>query len=434
MDNFRKPLIYFIIILILAIYTSFIFIDSGIDTYFFTISIASFFYLLACLLISKVDVKLNEIIWIAFAFLLIKIVAIGIEPIGSDDYFRYLWDGKVLVNGINPFQYAPNSEALNYLHSDLLPSEVTYPHIKTIYFPLSQAAFALAYLIGGESVWGLKIIILFSDIFLTIGLFFLLKKKKIDFKYVLIYILSPLIFYQFFIDAHIDLLGICFFLFSIYFLDDRKILSSIFLGASLMVKPTFIIALPILFFYEKEIFSKLNRFIIPLILLAISFIPFSFSANPFDTLINYSRHWSFNGAGYNVLTNFLDDTFTIRIILLILFLLTYFLLLKYSRNVIASFYYSLMFFLLLSPVVHPWYAAWLIVLLVIYPKLSGITYVSLISLTFYTVMIYQTEGDWRENNIILFIEYLPVILLLFYEFLISANNKIPGKHLMYKIK
>ncbi len=411
----KRKLLIFVIVLILAGYTSFIFVDSSIESYFLTNLIASFLYLFACLLILRAEIKLNEIIWITFAFLLIKIIAIGIEPVGSDDYYRYLWDGKVLVNGINPFQYPPSSEGLNHLHSDLLPAKVTYPHIKTIYFPLSQSAFAFAYLIGGETVWGLKIVILISDIFLTIGLFFLLKRMKINFKYGLIYILSPLIFYQFFIDAHIDILGICFFLFSIYFMNDRKIISSIFLGASLMVKPTFIIALPILFFYEKGGFSKINRLLIPLILLAFSFIPFSFSANPFDTLMNYSRHWSFNGAAFNLFTSFIEDTFVVRIILLLIFGGLYIGIVRYSTNVISALYYSMVFLLIFSPVVHPWYAAWLIVLLVIYPKLSGITFISFISLTFYTVMIYQTKGAWNEYPLILLIEYIPVVVLLVYE-------------------
>lgn len=421
--NKARSIIFIFSFLILSSFAWFIFLDQSIEAYFYTIVFSSLIYLFTIVLVYKTEIKLHHI-FIAMIFVFIfKLLALQIEPVGSDDYYRYLWDGKVLVNGINPFQFPPNSESLNHLHSSILPTEVTYPNIKTIYFPLSQAAFALAYLIGGETVWGLKFILLFFDILLTAGLFLIFKKRKLDYKFILIYVLNPLIFYQFFVDAHIDLLGIYFFLFSIYFLDDRKIVSSIFLGASLMVKPTFIIALPILFFYEKGIFSKINRLIIPLILLAVSFIPFSLSANPFDTLMNYSRHWSFNGAVFNLFANFVNDTFTIRIILLILFFLLYFLLLRYSKNVISSFYYSLMFFLLLSPVIHPWYAAWLIVLLVIYPKFSGVTFVSLISLTFYTVMIYQAEGDWNEYPLIIFLEYIPVIVLLVYE-IFFANKEL----------
>jgi hypothetical protein len=80
----------------------------------------------------------------------------------------------------------------------------------------------------------------------------------------------------------------------------------------------------------------------------------------------------------------------------------------------------MMFLLIFSPVVHPWYAAWLIVLLVIYPKLSGITF------TFYTVMIYQTKGAWNEYPLILLLEYIPVIALLIYEILITNKEGFSG--------
>lgn len=419
----KKYLLFIFAAIIILNYAWFVFIDRSIESYFFTISSASILYLVCALILYKVEVELKYIFWITTFIFLFKIFSMEILPVGSDDYYRYLWDGKVLVNGINPFQFPPNSESLSHLHSELLPKEVTYPDIKTIYFPLSQAVFAFVYLIGGESIWGLKVIMILSDILLTFGFFFLLKKNQINNKYVLLYVLSPLVFYQFFIDAHIDILGMALFLYSIYFFKEQKIFAALFLGASLIVKPTFMIAIPIFFFYEKEMKDKLKWFVIPIILLAVSFIPFSFTANPFETLINYSRHWSFNGAAFNLLAVFLNDTFVIRFILLILFILIYLVLLRYNKDVFSSLFYSLMFFLLCSPVVHPWYAAWLIVLLVVNPKLSGISYISLISITFYTVMIYQLENVWEENTIILLIEYIPVIILLLYEFWFILNKK-----------
>ena len=87
------------------------------------------------LLIQRVEISLTKIIQIIFVILLLKIIAIIYLPIGSDDFYRYLWDGKVLANGINPFQYVPNSMELSYLHSDILPKMVSYPNLPTIYFP-----------------------------------------------------------------------------------------------------------------------------------------------------------------------------------------------------------------------------------------------------------------------------------------------------------
>ncbi len=135
---------FLFIILILLFYLYFVFYNNTIYGYFYTFSLTSILLLLTMLLVIKGTIELKLILWITTIIFVIKIITIGILPVGSDDYYCYLLDGKVLLNCINQFQYAPDSETLNHLHSNLLPLDVTYPHIKTIYFPLSQAAFDIA--------------------------------------------------------------------------------------------------------------------------------------------------------------------------------------------------------------------------------------------------------------------------------------------------
>lgn len=411
----KKIFLNISIILIIGNYVYFLFFKPDIQGYFYTIVNASIFYLILGSIISRAEISFTKIIQIIFLILFLKIIAIFYLPIGSDDYFRYLWDGKVLANGINPFQYVPNSLELSYLHSKILPKMVTYPNLPTIYFPISQFAFYLAFVIGGEKIIGLKIILLISDILLTIGLFNILKKRNIEYKFILLYILCPLIFYQFFIDAHIDLIGIMFFVFTIYFFENKKILAAIFLGASLAVKPTFLLVLPILFFYDKEFKDKIKWIIIPILFLIISFLPFLIGANPFISLLNFSRHWNFNGAAFNLFSIFIHNTLTLRILLLSVFAIIYLSIILFNKNLNSRIYYSLFALFIFSPIVHPWYVTWLIVPLVLKPKLSGITYISLISITFYSVLNYQINGQWKEYTSILFIEYIPVIIILFFE-------------------
>lgn len=412
-----RDTIYLSIIALIIIlnYFYFLFFSNTIHSYLYTFTVASLFYFLMILLLFKKDLSRNFILSVTLIVLVFKIISLGILPIGSDDYFRYLWDGKVLANGINPFKFSPDAIELKHLHSILLPGSVTYPDIKTIYFPISQFAFAIAYFVGGESVYGLKIIILISDLLILLAIFLILKEKKINYKFILIYVLSPLIFYQFYIDAHIDILGIMFFAFTFYFYDKNKIISALFLGASLAVKPTLLLAIPIFFLNEKDIKNKLIWLVLPLTLLFLLFIPFFISANPFESFLNFTKHWTFNGLVYNLLSILLDSNFAIRITSLFLFGITYSLIIFFNKKTFSSLYFALFALFLFSPIVHPWYAAWLIVLLVIYPRLSGIAFLSLISITFYTVLIYQTKGIWKEYPIILVLEYLPIVIILIYE-------------------
>lgn len=75
------------------------------------------------------------------------IVLLVAPPALSDDVFRYLWDGRVLGSGIDPYRYAPDDPALAHLR-DQWWARVNHPSIATIYPPLAQAVFA-----GANAVW-----------------------------------------------------------------------------------------------------------------------------------------------------------------------------------------------------------------------------------------------------------------------------------------
>jgi len=68
-------------------------------------------------------------------------------PVLSDDVYRYLWDGRVLGSGIDPYRYPPDHPALAHLR-DAWWARVNNPEIATIYPPLAQGIFAAA-----DAVW-----------------------------------------------------------------------------------------------------------------------------------------------------------------------------------------------------------------------------------------------------------------------------------------
>ncbi|MFN3694800.1 MAG: hypothetical protein ACK4UV_07310 [Ignavibacterium sp.] len=356
-------------------------------------------------------------------FFSLKIFFINTEPIGSVDYYRYLWDGKVHASGINPYLYKPDAIELKFLQSNLLPDKVSYPHIKTIYFPVSQWIFFLAYRISGENAIGLKIIYLLFELITLIALYFLLKRFNLDLKYLLIYAALPLITFQFFIDAHIDIAGTALMIASIalYFYN-KKLLSYILLGLSVSVKPTGLLLLPFYFQNEDIIKEKLKSVITPVVVFVITFLPYIFTATPLDTLINYSVNWTFNGMIYNLLNLFINNNSTIRIICAVLFIPVFGYLYFSKIELLRKIYLSLFLLMLFSPVVHPWYLIWFAVLLPLVRSYSGIYFVSVISITFLTVITFQTTGIWKEYPVILMIEFLQLTALFLYEILTDRVN------------
>ncbi len=64
-------------------------------------------------------------------------------PSLSDDAWRYLWDGRLIDSGVNPYRHVPADSSLRRLHDDLYQRQ-GYPTTHTIYPPGAQLLFAAA--------------------------------------------------------------------------------------------------------------------------------------------------------------------------------------------------------------------------------------------------------------------------------------------------
>ena len=73
----------------------------------------------------------------------------------TTDMYRYAWDGRLTLHGINPYRWAPNDKLLRPLR-DSLWERMEYKPYQTIYMPVSQAFFALGNLLFGNNLIGYK--------------------------------------------------------------------------------------------------------------------------------------------------------------------------------------------------------------------------------------------------------------------------------------
>ncbi len=93
---------------------------------------------------------------------LARVAFLPVAPTLSDDHYRYLWDGRVQLAGVNPYLYAPEDARLDevaFEGRDL----VNHPDLRTPYPPLAQALFlGLADLDGGVTT--LKLVLGVADL------------------------------------------------------------------------------------------------------------------------------------------------------------------------------------------------------------------------------------------------------------------------------
>jgi hypothetical protein len=347
---------------------------------------------------------------------LLRLSFLNTAPIGSDDIYRYMWDGKIQASGINPYLYSPNDEHLRPYHSTLLPKALNFREMKTIYFPLSQWLFYTGYKLSGEFVWGYKLLLFLFELLTLAGLFQLLKKLKINYKYSLLYVLCPLPIFQFAVDAHLDGFGLPLLIFSLFFyLDNKKILSMMLLGFSLAIKPVGLLLIPIFFLSEENIVGRIKVVLIPLIAFFAQFIFYIFSTNPFESLFIFTKNWYFNGFVFNLLNVVFSNNQTSRLICGILLALSLIPVYFSKRELIEKIYLAVLLLMIFSPVVHPWYITWLAVLLPFAQKRSGIYFAAASSLTAITILNYQLYGIWKDYWFVLIIEYVPFFFLFLLE-------------------
>lgn len=377
---------------------------------------SSLIFIAVCAMLLKENISSRYFLFLIGVAVALRIAFLAVQPVGSPDYYRYVWDGRVQASGINPYRYAPDDTALTFLHTDILPRLVTYPNMKTIYPPLSEMLFYVAYLAGGEGYFGIKLLILIFDLFTMFGLYLMLKRLNMDRKYLLIYALCPLPLIQFFLDGHVDAFGFAFLIFAIYFyFGGRKTLSFVLIGLSMLIKPLALIVIPIFFLAEKGAMNRLKAAAIPLLLFFALYVPYMFTGSPFTSLMTFTENWTFNGIVFHVLDAFIHDNQRTRAVCAILLVIAYVPMVLSKKDILTKIYLSIFLLFIFSPIVHPWYIGWLAVLLPIIPRWSGIAYAGLSSLTAFTILNYQLTGVWHDYTLVLILEYGPVLLLLLWE-------------------
>ena len=426
MKNLNSLLFYLTTTIIITLLASLHFLPiEKIVSYSIVWISASILFLLFAFFLSRQNLSSKTIFYFIAVGVLVRLSFINTSPIGSDDIYRYIWDGKIQNAGINPYLYKPTDNNLKSLHSSVLPDKMNFKEMKTIYFPLSQWLFYSGYKLSGENYWGYKLLLLVFELMTFYALYILLKELNIELKNILLYVLCPLPIIQFAVDAHLDGFGLPILLLAIYYYTkEKKTLSAILLGLSFSIKPVGIIMIPVFFLAEKNFKDRLKFLFIPFIAFGFQFIPYIFTTNPFEAFLIYTKNWFYNGLVFNFLNHFIHNNQTSRMIcsgmLFILVLPIYFSKKKWEDKI----YYSLIMLMIFSPVVHPWYIAWVAIFISLNQKWSAIVFTAACSLTSFTLINYISTGVWKDYWLVQLVEYISLIIFICLEFFPQSQNRL----------
>lgn len=358
--------------------------------------------------------------------LLFRAILILQIPNLSQDFYRFIWDGRLMVSGINPYLFIPLDIVEKVFDGQFLITKMgdLSAHNHSNYPPLNQLIFAIGAFLSPKSLLNNVLILRLLIILADVGIF-IFGKKILEFlnlekERIHYYFLNPLVIIELTGNLHFEGVMMFFLCLGFYFFFKSKYLfSAIFVAFAILTKLIPLMLLP--FFIKKIPTRKLIAFYVTIGLVCITaFIPF-FEKN---LVLNFSKtvglwftNFEFNGSIYYLLREFgywitgyniIAIIGKITPVLMVLYI--GFLVFKTSKF-IENQYLALMMYFFLSTTIHPWYLISMIFLgIFLNTKTIWIW-------SFTVVFSYSAYAGnlFEEKPILLFLEYLPVIAMFYLE-------------------
>lgn len=383
------------------------------------------------LILRHVKIKEQHLTYLALTLRLVFIAAI---PNFSQDFYRFIWDGRLILSGLNPYLTTPDNLMISQPN--------LFPQMKTLfegmgalsaghysnYPPLHQLPFILAAIISKHSILGSVVILRLLLIGADIGILFfgkkLLRKLQLPTRNIYWFILNPLVIVELTGNLHFEGLMLFFFVLVLYYVHTKKWhLAALTMALSIAVKLVPILSLPL--FLNKLGWKKSIRFYLTVgIVFMLLFAPFlkdNFFENYSATIGLWFSKFEFNASFYYLLNWGLETILNFELIhsmgvIVVSFIglqIIYQLLQNKTKTtaLITTVLWVFTGYYLISTTVHPWYIISLLLLSIFTPfKFARVWSYTLI-LSYFAYHQFNVE----EKGVILCLEYLPVLGVLAWE-------------------
>ena len=389
----------------------------------------------AYFLLLKYKKHFTKIKWLIALAVLIRIVLLFQIPNLSDDYFRFIWDGRLLAHGNNPFLFLPSNIIDNelFVQNNLsvelfngLNSKIYY----TCYPPVNQLIFGISAFLSPNSISGsiiiMRLFIILAELGTILLLIKLLKLFEIQQNLFMIYAFNPLSIVELTGNLHFEAIMICFLILSIYFLIKEKLFLSAFIfSLAVGIKLLPLIFLPLLIkklgwkkglLFSGSVLGLFGLMFVPflsreLITNFFSSINLYFQKFEFNASIYYLVRWlGYRVTGYNIIA-------VAGIILSIISFLTIVCIALFYRNKNSASVFQLMLFtitayFLFATTIHPWYLVTPVAFSVFTQFRFAIVWSALSVLSYSAYHIFP----YKENIWFVSLEYFAVGYYFIYEF------------------
>ena len=365
--------------------------------------------------LSQVGRSKSLVIIIIFFAIFFRAVLIPTDPVVlSKDMYRYIWDGRVQQNGINPYLYPPSSEELKPLRDDKIYPNINRKDYPTIYPAGAQLLFRVFHILTGDRIFRFKGLIVFFDVMTVLMLLALLRAYGFEETRVFIYAWNPLVIFEIGYSGHME--GVTVFLMVLAFYLNaikKKMPAVIALAFSSSTKLYPALVLPALLNRGERI-KGVIAFVVSFLLLYLPFLAAGNKIAGFLPIYFKNPYESFNlGLKYLIMGLFqgLDYFLLSKIFMLVLAAAGFFFFFreKQKEQVIRCAYILIGLLIVLMPAsLHAWYVIMLIPFLTFFPSIAWLIFTCTVALSY---IKYATPLGIMPVWVLL-LEYLPLFALL----------------------
>lgn len=380
------------------------------------------------------------------AAVVFRLIFLFTTPFLSQDFYRFVWDGRMLLEGLNPYLSVPETFITAENHP-IQGAEELYAGMGTLnggnftnYPPVNQFFFYLGALVSKGSLFGnivaFRVFILLADLGIIALGTKILKEVNLPEKNIYWYALNPFIIIEMTGNLHFEPVMLFFLLAGCYFFMQKKwILAALFIALSVSLKLIPLIFLPLFLrpllhsTSSEAILKKLIRtggfYVLCIGFVLLLFVPFfseQFMANYMNSVGLWFRKFEFNASfyylfreigygfrGYNEIA--IIGKITPVITLVFVTWIAIFRKNEQHKVLLTSMVFAISFYYFFSSTVHPWYIAT--------PLLLGAftRYRFPIVWSFLLIISYQVyaSNPWKENLSLIALEYVLLYGYLLFE-------------------
>lgn len=344
--------------------------------------------------------------------ILLRLAILPTAP--SDDVNRYLWEGRLVVEGVSPYVGTAYMESLTE-YRDGYWEAMNHKDQMTAYPPLTALSFGVV-----SGIWyhpmAFKVVFLLVDLLVVLGLLKLLQRRGLSIAYVGFYAWNPLALVAFAGEGHFDVMMLAALVWAVLAWElGRKKTAAVLLSIATGIKW---VTLPLLAFLIR----KFEDWKLVVVMLVVLLLPGLFFWETLSALIQgllaYGGARSFNGPIYDLLFFGLDlprSYCTFIVLIGFVGLVTWRWFWRQKDPLELQVLWVLGGLIILSPTVHFWYVVWILPFVCLRPSLPWLSF-SISAAVYFIVWIrWDAQESWTLSNAQRVLFWAPFFISVIYE-------------------